>query len=87
MLEGVDMPTLKIEQIQPSIMEETFNNVGKGFQEVLDNLERINSRQAISAGDSLAIQQSLFHYNMYQETVTKIASKSANAINEVMKAQ
>ncbi|TOE30914.1 EscI/YscI/HrpB family type III secretion system inner rod protein, partial [Vibrio parahaemolyticus] len=31
--------------------------------------------------------QSMFHYTMFQEIVTKVTSKSANAINEVMKAQ
>ncbi len=88
MLVGVDMPGLTIENIQPSVMEDTFNNIGEGFQEILDNLDRINAGgQTITVQDTLALQQSVFHYSMYQETVTKIASKSANAINEVMKAQ
>ncbi|WP_341663624.1 EscI/YscI/HrpB family type III secretion system inner rod protein [Vibrio sp.] len=82
------MPDLMIEQIQPSVLEDTFNNIGEGFQEILDNLDQINASQgAITVQDTFALQQSVFHYSLYQETVTKIASKSANAINEVMKAQ
>ncbi|MCG7491846.1 MULTISPECIES: EscI/YscI/HrpB family type III secretion system inner rod protein [Vibrio] len=82
------MPDLMIEQIQPSVLEDTFNNIGEGFQEILDNLDKINANQdAITVQDTFALQQSVFHYSLYQETVTKIASKSANAINEVMKAQ
>ena len=82
------MPDLMIEQIQPSVLEDTFNNIGEGFQEILDNLDQINaSQEAITVQDTFALQQSVFHYSLYQETVTKIVSKSANAINEVMKAQ
>lgn len=82
------MPDLMIEQIQPSVLEDTFNNIGEGFQEILDNLDKINANQdAMTVQDTFALQQSVFHYSLYQETVTKIASKSANAINEVMKAQ
>jgi len=81
------MQSLGIEQIQPSVMEETFNNVGEGFQEILNQMDKINTNQSITTVDTLALQQSMFHYTMFQEIVTKVASKSASAINEVMKAQ
>lgn len=81
------MQTFGIEKIQPSVMEETFNNVGEGFQEILNQVDKINTNQSITTVDTLALQQSMFHYTMFQEIVTKVASKSANAINEVMKAQ
>lgn len=81
------MQSFAIEQVQPSVMEETFNNIGEGFQEILDQMDRINTNQSIKTVDTLALQQSMFHYTMFQEIVTKVASKSANAINEVMKAQ
>ncbi|MEZ9201584.1 EscI/YscI/HrpB family type III secretion system inner rod protein [Vibrio splendidus] len=81
------MQSLGIEQIQPSVMEETFNNVGDGFQEILNQMDKINTNQTITTVDTLALQQSMFHYTMFQEIVTKVASKSASAINEVMKAQ
>ncbi len=53
----------------------------------MNNLQKINDGKTITLQDTLALQQSVFHYSMYQETVTKIASKSATAINDVMKAQ
>ncbi|ENM3804006.1 EscI/YscI/HrpB family type III secretion system inner rod protein [Vibrio cholerae] len=82
------MTGLNIEQIQPSVFEDTFNNIGKGFQEILDSLDKANANgQALTVQDTLSLQQSVFYYTMYQETVTRIASKSANAINEVTKAQ
>ncbi|MDH5928705.1 EscI/YscI/HrpB family type III secretion system inner rod protein [Vibrio lentus] len=81
------MQSFGIEQIQPSVMEETFNNVGDGFQEILNQMDKINTNQSITTVDTLALQQSMFHYTMFQEIVTKVASKSASAINEVMKAQ
>lgn len=81
------MQSFGIEQIQPSVMEETFNNVGEGFQEILNQMDKINTNQTITTVDTLALQQSMFHYTMFQEIVTKVASKSASAINEVMKAQ
>lgn len=81
------MQSFGIEQIQPSVMEETFNNVGDGFQEILNQMDKINTNQTITTVDTLALQQSMFHYTMFQEIVTKVASKSASAINEVMKAQ
>ncbi|NUW68074.1 EscI/YscI/HrpB family type III secretion system inner rod protein [Vibrio coralliilyticus] len=71
-----------------SVMEEAFNNVGEGFEDVLKQMEAIQSREGnITITDTLNLQQSVFKYGFYQETVTKIASKSATAINEVMKAQ
>ncbi|EJL6267958.1 EscI/YscI/HrpB family type III secretion system inner rod protein [Vibrio cholerae] len=82
------MTGLNVEQIQPSVLEDTFNNIGKGFQEILDSLDKANANgQALTVQDTLSLQQSVFYYTMYQETVTRIASKSANAINEVTKAQ
>ena len=81
------MQSFGIEQIQPSVMEETFNNVGEGFQEILNQMDKINTNQSITTVDTLALQQSMFHYTMFQEIVTKVASKSASAINEVMTAQ
>ena len=81
------MQSFGIEQIQPSVMEETFNNVGDGFQEILNQMDKINTNQTITTVDTLALQQSMFHYTMFQEIVTKVASKSASAIDEVMKAQ
>lgn len=74
--------------IKPSVLEETFDNIGKGFQEILDSLDKVNANGgAFSTQDALALQQSVFHYTMFQETVTKITSKAANAVNEVAKAQ
>jgi len=78
---------INVHAIQPSVFEDTFNNIGKGFQEIMDNLQKINAGKTITLQDTLALQQSVFHYSLYQETVTKIASKSATAINDVMKAQ
>lgn len=77
-----------VQAVRPSVLEDTFNNIGEGFQEILETMNHINtSGQAMRVQDTLALQQAVFHYSLYQETVTKIASKSANAINEVMKAQ
>ena len=81
------MVDLNVQAIQPSVFEDAFNNIGEGFQEIMDNLQKINDRKTITLQDTLALQQSVFHYSMFQETVTKIASKSATAINDVMKAQ
>ncbi|ASU22432.1 EscI/YscI/HrpB family type III secretion system inner rod protein [Vibrio qinghaiensis] len=82
------MTELDIQAIKPSVLEDTFNNIGQGFQEILDALDKANANgQTLTVQDTLALQQSVFHYTMFQETVTKIASKSANAINEVAKAQ
>ncbi|AQS37667.1 EscI/YscI/HrpB family type III secretion system inner rod protein [Shewanella psychropiezotolerans] len=82
------MADLNVQAIQPSVLEDTYNNIGEGFQEIMDDLQKINEGgNTISLQDTLALQQSVFHYSMYQETVTKIASKSATAINDVMKAQ
>lgn len=82
------MIELDIQAIRPSVLEDTFNNIGQGFQEILDALDKASANgQTLTVQDTLALQQSVFHYTMFQETVTKIASKSANAINEVAKAQ
>lgn len=81
------MQSFGVGHTQSAVLEETFNNVGKGFQEILNQLDHINTDKAISTVDTLALQQSMFNYTMFQEIVTKITSKSANAINEVMKAQ
>lgn len=72
---------------QNSVLEESFDHIGKGFQQILDEIEKMNAKGGISTVDAIKIQQSAFHYSMYQEIVTKIVSKSTNAINEVMKAQ
>jgi hypothetical protein len=73
---------------EKNIISESFDNVGKSFQQILNDLEAVNrSEGGLSAVDALSLQQSLFQYSFYQETVTKIASKAANSINEVMKAQ
>lgn len=71
----------------PNVIETTFNNIGDGFKGILDSLEKINQKGTMDVKDTLKLQHSLFQFNLYQETVTKIASKSANAINEVMKSQ
>ncbi|AWS50745.1 EscI/YscI/HrpB family type III secretion system inner rod protein [Providencia rettgeri] len=74
--------------IESSILKESYQNVGEGFKEILNNLSDINASGGnITVQDTLALQQAVFQYSMYQEMITKIASKSANAINEVMKAQ
>jgi type III secretion system YscI/HrpB-like protein len=81
------MVDLNVQAIQPSVFEDAFNNIGEGFQEIMNDLQKINDGKTITLQDTLALQQSVFHYSLYQETVTKIASKSATAINDVMKAQ
>ncbi|RTZ16936.1 EscI/YscI/HrpB family type III secretion system inner rod protein [Vibrio aquaticus] len=69
-------------------METTVNNVGSGFEDIMAAVKQAQAAKGeFSMADTLAIQQSVFHYTIYQETVSKIASKSANAINDVMKAQ
>ncbi|AGB12620.1 EscI/YscI/HrpB family type III secretion system inner rod protein [Vibrio parahaemolyticus] len=77
-LQGVDVT-------QPSVMEKTYNNVGESFEQILATIDSIGD--GMSAVDALRLQQEVFHYSIYQETVTKIASKAATAVNEVMKAQ
>lgn len=81
------MVDLNVQALQPSVFEDAFNNIGEGFQEIMNDLQKINDGKTITLQDTLALQQSVFHYSLYQETVTKIASKSATAINDVMKAQ
>ncbi|EGQ8084520.1 EscI/YscI/HrpB family type III secretion system inner rod protein [Vibrio parahaemolyticus] len=77
-IQGVDIA-------QPSVMEKTYNNVGESFEQILATIDSIED--GMSAVDALRLHQEMFHYSIYQETVTKIASKSATAVNEVMKAQ
>ncbi|ENQ8062069.1 type III secretion system inner rod subunit SctI [Vibrio parahaemolyticus] len=76
-----------VQAVKPSVLEETFNNVGEGFEDILNTLEQIRGHGDMSAIDALQLQQDVFRYSMFQEVVSKIASKSATAINEVMKAQ
>ncbi|OEA58421.1 EscI/YscI/HrpB family type III secretion system inner rod protein [Vibrio parahaemolyticus] len=76
-----------VQAVKPSVLEETFNNVGEGFEDILNALEQIRGHGDMSAVDALQLQQDVFRYSMFQEVVSKIASKSATAINEVMKAQ
>lgn len=74
--------------IESSILKDSYQNVGEGFKEILSSLDNINASEGgITVADTLALQQAVFQYSMYQEMISKIASKSANAINEVMKAQ
>lgn len=74
--------------VESSIAKETYQNVGEGFKEILNVLDEVNASGGdITVSDTFALQQAVFQYSMYQEMITKIASKSANAINEVMKAQ
>lgn len=88
-LKVADFTIQNMQGVQPSVLEETYNHIGEGFQQVMDDLAKINQKgsEGISLQDTLALQQSVFHFSFYQETVTKIASKSATAINDVMKAQ
>lgn len=73
---------------QTSVFEETFDNIGKGFEDILADIEKINADGGqMSASDAMSLQMNTFQYTLYQEVVTKIASKSATAINDVMKAQ
>ncbi|EOI6449164.1 type III secretion system inner rod subunit SctI [Vibrio parahaemolyticus] len=76
-----------VQAVKSSVLEETFNNVGEGFEDILNTLEQIRGHGDMSAVDALQLQQDVFRYSMFQEVVSKIASKSATAINEVMKAQ
>ncbi|EGQ8220059.1 EscI/YscI/HrpB family type III secretion system inner rod protein [Vibrio parahaemolyticus] len=76
-----------VQAVKPSVLEETFNNVGEGFEDILNTLEQIRGHGDMSAVDALQLQQDVFRYSIFQEVVSKIASKSATAINEVMKAQ
>ncbi|WP_318452419.1 EscI/YscI/HrpB family type III secretion system inner rod protein [Photobacterium leiognathi] len=84
------MPMFPIDNIHSSssIVKETFNHVGEGFERIIDSLDRINEGDGnITIQDTLSLQKEVFEYTMYQEMITKIASKSANSINEVMKSQ
>ncbi len=82
-----DLGIQSIDVTQPSVMEKTYNSVGESFEQILATIDSIESSGGMSAVDALRLQQEVFHYSIYQETVSKIAAKAANAINEVMKAQ
>ncbi|EKT60071.1 hypothetical protein [Providencia sneebia] len=74
--------------IESSVFKDSYQNVGEGFKEILNSLDTINSSGGgITVADTLTLQHAVFQYSMYQEMISKIASKSANSINEVMKAQ
>lgn len=82
----VSLPVENI--INGSVFEDGYKNVGKGFSEILSIIDNINkASDTISVVDTLQLQQAVFKYTMHQEIITKIAAKSANSINEVMKAQ
>ncbi|EKN4037962.1 EscI/YscI/HrpB family type III secretion system inner rod protein [Yersinia enterocolitica] len=83
-----DFAVTGIQNSQVSILENTFDNVGEGFKEIMDILNDVNSKGGnITVTDTLSLQQAMFKFTMHQEIITKIASKSASAINDVMKAQ
>ena len=42
------MVDLNVQAIQPSVFEDAFNNIGEGFQEIMDNLQKINDRKTIT---------------------------------------
>ncbi|MBW5817946.1 EscI/YscI/HrpB family type III secretion system inner rod protein [Yersinia enterocolitica] len=83
-----DFAVTGIENSQVSILENTVNNIGEGFKEIMEVLNDVNSKGGnITVIDTLSLQQAMFKFTMHQEIVTKIASKSVSAINDVMKAQ
>ncbi|WP_336934422.1 EscI/YscI/HrpB family type III secretion system inner rod protein [Vibrio cholerae] len=83
-----DLDIQGIYETQPSIIEKIYNSVGDSFEQILATIDSIQSSGGgMSAVDTLRLQQEVFHYAVYQETVSKIAAKAANATNEVMKAQ
>lgn len=83
-----DLDIQGIYETQPSIIEKTYNSVGDSFEQILATIDSIQSSGGgMSAVDAFRLQQEVFHYSIYQETVSKIAVKAANATNEVMKAQ
>ncbi|HHL2502283.1 TPA: EscI/YscI/HrpB family type III secretion system inner rod protein [Yersinia enterocolitica] len=83
-----DFAVTGIESNQVSILENTYNNIGEGFKDMMEVLNDVNSRGGdITVTDTFSLQQAIFNFTMHQEIVTKIASKSAAAINDVMKAQ
>ncbi len=82
-----DLGIQGIDVTQPSVMEKTYNSVGESFEQILATIESIESSGGMSAVTALRLTQDAFHYAIYQETVTKIAVKAANAINDVAKAQ
>ncbi|CAQ85551.1 MULTISPECIES: hypothetical protein [Photorhabdus] len=83
-----DFEIASIRNEQATIFEKTYNNVGEGFKEIFDVLNQVNASGGhITVTDTFALQQAVFQFSMYQEMVTKVASKSATAVNDVMKAQ
>ncbi len=84
MIENLGM----LEAQVPSVMDETVNGVGDSFQKLMDGIDQLNDpTRQMNFQDVFAIQQAAFEYGFYQEAVSKIISKGATAINEVMKAQ
>lgn len=72
----------------PSVLEQTAEGVGDSFQKMMDGIDQLNDpTRQMNFSDVLEIQQAAFEYGFYQEAVSKIISKGATAINEVMKAQ
>lgn len=72
----------------PSVLEQTVEGVGDSFQKMMDSIDQINDpTRQMNFSDVFEIQQAAFEYGFYQEAVSKIISKGATAINEVMKAQ
>ena len=73
---------------RPSMLEKTYSQVGESFEDVMYQMEQIEARGGeMTATDAMKLHSSLFKYTMYQELVSKVASKAAGAVNEVMKAQ
>ncbi|EGQ8442526.1 EscI/YscI/HrpB family type III secretion system inner rod protein [Vibrio cholerae] len=71
-----------------TLVNDVYNNIEEGFSEILSAIQNVKSGSGeFTAADALAIQQGVYHYTLYQETITKVVSKAANAINEVSKAQ
>lgn len=77
-----------LDKTKISVIEASYNNIGDSFKDILNTLDKINSKGGdISTLDAMSLQQSSFQYSFNLEMFTKIASKSATAINDVMKAQ
>ncbi|MCY4473071.1 MAG: hypothetical protein OXC07_09700 [Kistimonas sp.] len=70
-----------------SVLGRAVNNVGTSFEEIMDGMARMAEKGSLTTGEALHMQAKFHHYTMYQEMVTRVASKSANAVNDVMKAQ
>lgn len=70
-----------------SVMGRAFNSMGASFEDIMRSVDQLSAQGTITAGEALNMQAKFHHFTMYQELVTRVASKSANAINDVMKAQ